>query len=646
MSTRRELIAGNAGELRFLTMWPLSKKSSEEQLFQVNLRGVISLLSRHIYSSPKVYLRELLQNGRDAIEARRVAEGRESADPTWGIRIVPVSPSSKEFRFIDTGVGLTIDDVGQFLATVGQSSKRDELDVRREGYLGQFGIGLLSCFMISDTITIRSKSALGRPPVEWIGKSDGTYVVRELEGREAARVEIGTEVILKPRPDDAALASQQSVLRSARDFAEFLQVPVRVDVGRSTESINRSPVFTEPFAEPSEELMQLGTELIGSRPLDAIELRVPGSSTVGTAFVLARPTAPGGRNADRVYLGGILVSTESRELLPDWAFFVKCVIMTEGLTPTASREQFVVDSSLEFTRDQLGLAIRRWIVETSATDPIRLADFISVHEFALKTLIVHDDELARTIAPWVSLETSEGRKTVNELLNIGGPIRFAETVDEFRQVVGVSRRDRVVVNAGYANDAEILRKLPSLFEGAAVERIRVTDELDDLDEPPAADAAAAALLEKRATASLSSVGIDVIARAFAPDDLPALYIADTEMLRSVQRGSAMDVATGIWGGVIGSIEAHVAAERLSSGAGTPARLCLNWTNPLVSTLVRLSDDLVFDRTVRLLYIQALLAAQRSMTSADRRLLTTSLTDLVHLSISHADDISSDPMGSS
>ena len=604
-----------------------------EQLFQVNLRGVIGLLSKHIYSSPRVYLRELLQNGSDAIEARRVAEGRDVADTNWGIRIVPSAGPRKPMRIIDTGIGLSADDVQKFLATVGSSSKRDELELRRDGYLGQFGIGLLSCFMISDTITVRTRSALGTDPVEWVGQSDGTFTIRVLAGREAAKVEIGTEVTLQPRPDDAGYASQRAVVDSAREYGEFLDVPVRVDVGRSTESINRRAHFAELFTEPSEELLEYGTELLGVRPLDAIDLSVLGTSTIGTAFVLPRTPAPGARSSDRVYLGGILVSDNSRQLVPDWAFFVRCVIRTDGLSPTASREQFVDDDALAETRNGIGLAIRRWIAETAANDPLRLSDFIGIHEAALKALVLHDRDLARTVMPWLTLETSSGRMTINDLLESKQPIRFTESVDEFRQVVGIIGSDKLTVNAGYVNDAELVRALPRVFDGTVVEHVRASDELDVLDLPPDDDSAAAIALEDRASTALESVGIDVLVRSFSPDDLPALYIADTELLRSLQRGSARDVATGLWGAVIGRIDDHVSDRRAAAGAGSLARLALNWRAPLVRTLEALDDTIVFDRSVRLIYVQALVAGQRVLTAADRALLTQSLEDLIHLSVS-------------
>ena len=80
------------------------------------------------------------------------------------VRIRPYSEASGEFVLTDDGVGLTIDEVTELLATVGRSSKRDIFDLPRQDYLGQFGIGLLSCFMVADEIRIYSRSAKGGEP--------------------------------------------------------------------------------------------------------------------------------------------------------------------------------------------------------------------------------------------------------------------------------------------------------------------------------------------------------------------------------------------------------------------------------------------------------------------------------------------------
>ncbi len=612
---------------------PSPSQDPQARPFQVDLRGVVELLSRHIYSSPHVFLRELLQNGRDALTARAEL-GQTASD---GIRITPVSAASDEFVFVDDGIGLTVAEVGDLLATVGKSSKRDMLNLPRTDYLGQFGIGMLSCFMVAEDIVVRSRSAKGGPAVEWIGSTDGTFTVRELSAAETDARPIGTEVRLRPRPDEAYLATTESVLELAARYGEYLPVSVRVDLpGGGIENINREPVFAQPIGSPpSAELLEAGRKLIGSDPFDVIELRVPGTTTRGTAFVLPYAPVPGARQASRVYLGRMLLAERMDELLPDWAFFVRCIVDTSDLQPTASREQFVGNDQLEFTREQLGNVIRRWVIQLATTQPHRLAEFVAIHHVALKSLVLRDEELASFLTTWLSVETSIGVMTIGDLVRAYPRVRYAETVDEFRQISSIARGDEPVVNGGYTFDADIVRLLPDLFTGVSVERLTVVGELDNLDSPPLAELEAARTLEDRATAVLRDLRCEAAVRSFAPDDLTAIYVADPEILRSLERERARNIAPGTWGSVLGRIDKAEADERALAGitdAPAAVRLCLNWRNPLVQTIARLGDEAVFARTVQLLYVQAMLASHRPLAAADRAVLTTAMTDLVQLSV--------------
>lgn len=108
--------------------------------FQVDLRGLVDLLSHHLYSSPRVYVRELLQNAVDAVTAR------QALDPEAEIRI-RLSASAGRVTIEDSGIGLTAAEAHSLLATIGRSSKRGGehgLETTRREFLGQFGIGLLA----------------------------------------------------------------------------------------------------------------------------------------------------------------------------------------------------------------------------------------------------------------------------------------------------------------------------------------------------------------------------------------------------------------------------------------------------------------------------------------------------------------------
>lgn len=592
--------------------------SGDVQQFQVDLRGVVDLLSRHIYSSPRVYLRELLQNARDAIAARREVDGGGSR-----IRITPLTAQSGEFVLRDDGVGLTAAEVADLLATVGRSSKRDIFDLPRSDFLGQFGIGLLSCFMVADTIVIRSRSARGGSAVEWTGSADGTFRVTEIDDD----LPIGTSVHLVPRFDADELLRPAAVHELATTFGEFLPVRVTIDAPGGDIDVTREPPFLDP-ATDVEAAVQYGRGLLGAAPLDVIPLSEPATGTQGLAYVLPFAPPPGARQATRMYLGRMLLSERVDDVLPDWAFFVRAVVDSTGLAPTASRESLVEDTALEHVREQLGAGIRRWVLELGLREPHRLAQFVAVHEVGLKSLVRHDEELARFITRWLTVETTHGTLRIGELVERYPHVRYAQTVDEFRQVAGISPSDEVLVNGGYLYDADLIRLLPDLYPQVTVEKVDVTGELDRLDPPPLDDRDIAMALESRAGAVLAASDCAVVVRAIDRPELTGLYVADPEVLRTIDRGRTKGIASTLWGGVLDRIDQTLTSARDDD---LTARLCLNWSNRVVRALVRVEDDAVFARTVQLLYIQALLAGHHPLSDADRALMTTALSDLVSLS---------------
>ena len=90
--------------------------------FQVNLGGMIEILSDHLYSSPDVYIRELLQNAVDAIVAR---EKKEEGQGSFAGKINVELLSDEELSFTDNGVGLSEEEIHRFLAIIGESSKKE-----------------------------------------------------------------------------------------------------------------------------------------------------------------------------------------------------------------------------------------------------------------------------------------------------------------------------------------------------------------------------------------------------------------------------------------------------------------------------------------------------------------------------------------
>ncbi len=410
----------------------LGECDTVSQTFQVDLRGVVDLLSHHLYGSPRVYIRELLQNAVDAITARRSVAGQDA--PAL-VRIEPPEITGDgTLRVHDTGIGLTEAQVHELLATIGRSSKRDELGFARHEFLGQFGIGLLSCFLVADEIEVVTRAA-DAPTVRWIGYADGRYAVTL--PREQ-RPEQGTTVTLTPRRDGGNWLTLPTVTELARLYGALL--PVTVQVGQ-TETTTGVPPWLRP--DKAAALREYAHDFMGIEPFDVIDLNVPEAGLTGVAFVLPVPSSPVARAGHRVYLKRMLLAESAEGLLPDWAFFVRCVVDATELRPTASREALYEDGLLETVREALGDQLRGWLVRLAATDPHRLGEFLAIHRLGVKALALHDDEMLRVVDRWLPVETNVGQLTLADFRERYGVLRYCATADQFRQLAAIAAAQNI-----------------------------------------------------------------------------------------------------------------------------------------------------------------------------------------------------------
>ncbi|WP_333763818.1 HSP90 family protein [Streptomyces sp. IBSBF 2390] len=590
-----------------------SRSPHQPHTFQVDLRGLVDLLSHHLYSSPKVYLRELLQNAVDAVTARLSEEPDAPA-------LVRLHAADGGLRVEDSGVGLTESDVHTLLATIGRSSKRAQgLQEVRSDFLGQFGIGLLACFVVAERIRVVSRSARApeAPPVEWTARDDGSYTVRTLP--HAERPEPGTTVHLTPRAGAAEWLSPERVLTLARDFGALLPYDVRVD----GEPISDLPApWDRPYPSPATRRVALARhchELFGFTPLDSIGLDVPVAGVRGVAYVLPSAVSPAQRATHRVHLKGMLLTERAEQLLPDWAFFVRCVLDTDSLRPTASRESLYEDETLAAVRDALGERIRSWLTGLAAGDPERLAAFLAVHHLGVKSLARHDTDMLRTMLPWLPFETTDGQLSLEEFAQRHPVVHFTRTVEEYRQVAPIASAQGVgVVNGGYTYDSDLVEALPRVRPGTVVAELdadTVTAHLDAVD--PAAELALSGFLAA-ARAKLDPLGCDVVLRAFHPLSVPALHLDDRAARHEQARAEAEERADDLWAGILGSLR----------GGAPRARLVLNHLNPLVRRISSIKDPELIGTATESLYGQALLMAQRPLRPADSALLNRAFIGLL------------------
>lgn len=619
--------------------------------FQVDLHGVVDLLARHLYSGPRVYLRELLQNGVDAITARRAEDPGCPAT----VRLRPMPDGS--LRVTDSGVGLTRAEAEELLATVGRSSKRDlDLGVGREEFLGQFGIGLLSGFMVADSIELVSRSARDpqAPAVRWRGHADGSYDLVELPD---ADLPPGSTVRLRPRRDLEHWLAGETVAALAAEFGSLLPVDVAVEVplgaapaaGPAWVAAAGDPALDLPAdgaprpghawrrvsapeapwartypdeAARAQALARYCEQTLGFTPLAHIDLSVPLAGVSGVAFVLPAAVPPGGGGSHRVYLKRMLLGARVEGLLPEWAFFVRCVIDASGLRPTASREALYTDEVLLATQEALADAVRAWTLRTLESSTALAREFVSTHHLAVRSLALTDDTMLDLAARILPYETTDGTLTLAEVAAEHGQVVFAPTLEEYKRIAPVARAQGLaVVNAGYVYDADLLARLAARGPGRGLGEVRPlgAGDIAQVLAPVAPERELATLDAVRAGGDvLRPLDTELVLRTFDPAELPAVLLHDRDGDHQRDLQAAMAEADDVWSDVLAGFAAPAAARRL----------VLNDASPLVRDLLDAPPGEVFAAGLRSLYVSALLLSGESLRARESELMTGSLSVLL------------------
>ncbi|PJY49357.1 molecular chaperone HtpG [Escherichia coli] len=386
---------------------------------EVNLNGLIEVLSKHLYSTPVVAVRELVQNGHDAIVRRRIEQPDAPKDNA--IRVV-ADVAKSTITISDTGAGLTESEIHGFLATVGVGYTRM---LRQQddntGLIGMFGLGFLSAFVLAKEVTVLTTS-WQTPDQSWkYHSTDGQkYTVTPHQSSET-----GTQVILTLKEEYSHLASNNLLNRVLSRYCILLHEPVYV--GDASEPVNK---LQPPWREVAPEGVTMHRALVQRKnlafaaqfessfePICTIPVVPVGmSDAVGILWIQDGATYGTSDNRNlSLFLRGMLLDDEARELLPPWAGFIGGVIESSKLTPTASREDLQRDETWVAVQEALKEALISGLSDLAQNQPEIWRRVLMRHNEALLGAALCDDRLFDLLKDRLQVPTSKGALLAKDL---------------------------------------------------------------------------------------------------------------------------------------------------------------------------------------------------------------------------------------
>lgn len=588
---------------------------AEPFVFKVNLGGMIDILANHLYSSPDVFVRELLQNGTDAISGRKLI-APEFQDGKIEIQV----QSGKGLVFRDNGTGLTEQEIHQFLAVIGQSSKKD-LQTGRilEDYIGRFGIGMLSCFMVTDEIVLKTRS-VKQPEhaYEFHGNPDGTYQITELEHTDIA---IGTEIIIQAKKGCETYFEEEKICELVRYYGLPLPFPVMMRNTETDDFYRINICFPEDAEHYQDTVMQLGRQIFDMKFLGYIPLESKSGLFSGVAYILPYAVSVHAKNTHRIYLKNMLLTENGDAILPKWSGFLKCFLNTSQLRPTASRESFYEDELLEQARQELSTCISEYLKNLSRTNPRLLEEIIKIHFMAIKSMACEDELFFQTFIPFLKFETNMGEYTGKDLLTRSEPVHYTTDMNQFHRTSALMlSQNQLLVNACYVYDASLLRMLQEYDDSFILCPLEFTSFEEFLEHPSVEAQVEADALLTLANQALQKFSCNAELKCFSPSQLPVFYMLDenAEIRREIQH--SRDNSSDLFASMLNSF-----AEELSQSRAT---LFLNWRNPLIQKLISLNNPERQKICLEILYVQNLLTGRFPLQGNEMSLLNENLMQLI------------------
>lgn len=582
--------------------------------FKVDLKGIIRLLSDNLYSSDKVFLRELLQNATDAIVARKRVD---SACPEAKITVTyRRKGNGAELIFADNGIGLTKEEIHAFLSVIGQSSKRD--DTVRNSYIGQFGIGLLSCFLVANEIKVITCSATEGKSYQWVGKSDGSYVITEPK----KQIEAGTQVYLKFTGAKYQFFTEQEIIDDLSEYGFLLKIPVYFDGENYKQTVNQNFI---PWRQPlsmADDIMGFGERVFEETFFDVIPLI--GDNIKGYAYISTRQTSANTPIRHKIFLKNMYVTDDGKELIPRWAFFTRCIVNFDDLTPNASREGFTKDHKLLKAKGQIEKCIFDYFVSLSQYDVRKLKQLAQIHNVAIKSLVIENEQIFKLFFPFLTFPTNQGILTGFQIVNASKkvPVSYCLQVDDFRRLSPLLEgTGSLLVNGGYLYDAGILQKLPKYYKNVKIAVFDNSSYDNLLMDASAEQMEVLQCFLKYARQGLENFHCGVSLKKFSPVSLQALYVQGEDALFQ----ETMD--DNSFSGFFEGFDFGDSEDEKSKNM-----LYLNSENSFVQSLGQVFDAGLAQNIIQVIYIQALLAGHYTLSGAEMELMNKSLQKLMEYAL--------------
>lgn len=381
----------------------MSKKS-----LKIHSENILPIIKKWLYSDKDIFLRELVSNACDAMSKLKILRDQNEVafqDEELSLHI-NIDEEAKKITLIDTGLGMTQEEVEKYIAQLAFSGAEDFLSKykdksEKEQIIGHFGLGFYSSFMVSSHVEINTLSYKeGEKSAFW--SCDGSSEYDLTEGTRATR---GTEITLHIEKESEEFLEEDKLKHILEKYCSFLPYPIFLNGKRINE---QEPLWLKPASDvKEEEYLQLYRYLypLEPDPIFWIHLNVDYPFHLKGILYFPKITKRFDFQKSNInlYCNRVFVSDSVKDLIPDHLMVLRGILDSPDIPLNVSRSYLQMDSTVRALSSHISKKVTDKLQSLMQNDFEKYCEYFKDIEMILKLGILQDQkfyERAKDLLVW------------------------------------------------------------------------------------------------------------------------------------------------------------------------------------------------------------------------------------------------------
>ena len=387
----------------------------EKHEFKSESKRLLDLMINSIYTNKDIFLRELISNASDALDKLYY---RSLTDKDVKVKredlciLLEKDDEKRTLTISDNGCGMTKEELENNLGTIAKSGtlafKENMSKEEKTNIIGQFGVGFYSAFMVSDKITVTSKSIDSDEAYTWESEGADGYTIKK-----AKKTDNGTKIILHIKEDTeendyCKYLDEYQIKGLVKKYSDYISFPIKMEVThhelkdekkheyedkKEIEVLNSMvPIWKKNKSEVSDadyENFYMDKFNDFDKPLKVISSSVEGMCSYKSLLFIPSHAPYDYYTQDyekglSLYANGVLIMDKCADLLPDYFSFVKGVVDSEDLSLNISREVLQESHNLKLIAKNIESKIRKELEDMLKNDRENYISFFKTFGVQLK----------------------------------------------------------------------------------------------------------------------------------------------------------------------------------------------------------------------------------------------------------------------